>query len=376
VHGYAGGFTHFTGPSLVTLNVPYLLADQAAEALRAAEMDGDLSGLQALTAALAVPLGEWLRPGEQELRRGVDFTAAPTAFLKFLRAKAEARGLRLNGRAVHGAVWVRPEMPAASAELRARYPDRFGHYPDPAVYAEQPDQAAHQDAPARPYLGARSERSSRDATPVAFLPPQSSPPGSEACPCGYPGAVTDDDDPRHVQGHMQWSTGVLLPRNLDWPGGSLGGNIAVVTATSPIGWRKLAYACALLPRRENHYDFASFAVGDGDPAEDNLRAYLYRAGRRVVGFVSVFDTTHARWYPQPIETSEAVAQPIDGQPRPVVNVIFTAAIWRRRGIAAELVTAIAADAGISVTDVAWHTPFSNAGQALADRLTPAGVWIG
>lgn len=154
---------------------------------------------------------------------------------------------------------------------------------------------------------------------------------------------------------MQWSTGVLVPRNIDWPGGRYGGEIAVVTATSPIAWRKLAYACALLPRRENHYDFASFSVGEGKPAEDNLRAYLYRAGRRVIGFVSVFDATHTRWYPHPIETSEVTAQPTDGQLRAIVNVIFTAAIWRRRGIAAELVAAVAADAGIPATDVAWHT---------------------
>jgi hypothetical protein len=174
---------------------------------------------------------------------------------------------------------------------------------------------------------------------------------------------------------MQWSTGVLIPRTLTWPGGSMGGDIAAVTATSPIGWRKLAYACALLPKRENHYDFASFDIGDGEPVENNLRAYLYRAGRRVVGFVSVLDVSHARWYPPPIETSKAVAQPTDGQSRPVVNVIFTAAAWRRRGIAAELVNAIATDAGIPVTEVAWSTPFSTAGQALATRIAPAGVWL-
>jgi hypothetical protein len=322
VQGYPGGFQNFAGPSLVTLDVPFPMADQAAAALRAAEMDGDYSGLGALTAELTVPLDEWLGPGERELRRGVDFTASPTAFLKFLRAKADQRGLRLNGRAVPGAVWVHPQMPATAAELRSRYPDRFGHYPDPTAYAGHADE---EDTAYRPYVGARSEAPRPDATPIVFLP-ASRPSAAEPCACGYPGAETDDNDPRHAQGHMQWSTGVLIPRNLDWPGGSIAGDIAVVTATSPVGWRKLAYACALLPRRENHYDFASFAVGDGKPAEDNLRAYLYRAGRRVVGFVSVFDATRARWYPDPIETSEAVPQPTDGHLRPVVNVIFTAAI--------------------------------------------------
>lgn len=62
VQGYPGDFTNYAGPSLITLDVPFPLADQAAEALRAAEMDGDLSGLEALTASLAVPLDGWLGP--------------------------------------------------------------------------------------------------------------------------------------------------------------------------------------------------------------------------------------------------------------------------------------------------------------------------
>ncbi len=56
-------------------------------------------------------------------------------------------------------------------------------------------------------------------------------------------------------------------------------------------------------------------------------------------------------------------------------MIFTSAVWRRRGIAAELVNAIAHDAGIAVSEVAWSTPFSTAGQALAMRIAPAGVWL-
>lgn len=372
VHGYSGGFTGYTGPSLVSVDVPFPLADQTAEALRAAELHGDLTGLEALTEAVTVPLEDWLAPGERELRRGVDFTSAPSAFLAFLRAKTQARGLRLNGRAVPGAVWVRPSMPPEAADLRDRYPDHFDHYPDPATYAEPADD---EGAPLRPYVGARSERPSRVATPILFREPQSVSLRFERCPCGYPGAETDDNNPGHLQGHMQWSTGVPIPRNLTWEGGSLGGNIAVVTATSPIGWRKLAYSCALLPRRESHYDFASFAVGNGEPAEDNARAYLYRAGRRVVGFVSVFDTAHARWYPRPIETSKFEPQRTDGQLRPAVNVIFTAGIWRRRGVAQELVGVIATDAAIPESDIAWSTPFSAAGQALATSTAPAGVWL-
>ncbi|GAA3831057.1 hypothetical protein GCM10022226_59980 [Sphaerisporangium flaviroseum] len=64
-----------------------------------------------------------------------------------------------------------------------------------------------------------------------------------------------------------------------------------------------------------------------------------------------------------------------GTTSPVVNVIFTADMWRRRGIARDMVEAIARDSGIAVTDVAWSGPFSKFGLALARNISPTGVWM-
>src|SRR5665647_2825371 len=99
----------------------------------------------------------------------------------------------------------------------------------------------------------------------------------------FPGGLGDESD--HMRAHMLWSTGVKVPRNVEWDAGE----IAVVGPTSPYAWRKLAYTCALLPKRENGYDFASFAVGDGHRTGLDVRAYLYRVGDRVVGFAAVYD---------------------------------------------------------------------------------------
>jgi hypothetical protein len=52
VNGYPGGFSYGQGPNGVTLSVPFQLADEACEALRAAEMDGDMSKLDAIIAKL------------------------------------------------------------------------------------------------------------------------------------------------------------------------------------------------------------------------------------------------------------------------------------------------------------------------------------
>jgi hypothetical protein len=110
-------------------------------------MDGDVTGLETLTVTLAVPLDDWLAPGERQFRRGIDFTGPPTSMLQFLRHRAEASGLRLNDRAVPGAVRVRPDMPPAHRLMRGAHPDEFPRWADPAPYAE------HQglgDEPARP----------------------------------------------------------------------------------------------------------------------------------------------------------------------------------------------------------------------------------
>lgn len=139
-HGYSGDVMCLTGPNFVTLPVPFELAEDATEALRIAEQDGDFTGLRTLTARLAIPLERWLAPGERELRQGVDFVAAPTTFLAFLRAAAKSRGIRLNGRAVPGAVWVRPQ----TAEDHARP-------------AGTQDHQGAEDLPRRPYVGARGD---------------------------------------------------------------------------------------------------------------------------------------------------------------------------------------------------------------------------
>jgi hypothetical protein len=368
VSGYPGGFVGGTGPHFVTLPVPFAFADEACEALRAAEMDGDVTGFDTLTTKLAIPLDTWLAPGERQLRRGIDFAGPPSSMLKFLRYRADARGLRLNGRAVPGAVWVRPVMSPARRHLRAELPEEFKHWADPAPYAEHQGQ---DDEPARPYVGGRDAGPFAVPEPVLFIDAQAADRHDKTCPCGFYDPWDKANTTRHAQAHMRWSTGIPIPGNMHW----YGGKIAVVTATSPTAWRKLAYQTALLPKRENHYDFASFSVGDGEPVENNLRAYLYRdeASRHVVGFVSIWDSPYNRW--NPFDDSDRNAPVSRDVIRPVVNVIFTAQLWRRRRVAQHLVDAVARHAGITTTDVAWSPPFSTGGRALAQSISPAGVWV-
>ncbi|WP_329112135.1 hypothetical protein [Streptomyces sp. NBC_01353] len=102
--GYPGEFWFAGGPRWVTLYVQFPHVEAAVEALRLAELDHDYSGLHSLADRLALPVDEWLAPGERELPRGVDFDAPPHVFLRFLRGQARKCGVRLNGRATAGSV--------------------------------------------------------------------------------------------------------------------------------------------------------------------------------------------------------------------------------------------------------------------------------
>jgi hypothetical protein len=96
--GYPGNFSYGSGARWVTLFVQFPHIEAVVDALRSAEVDRDYIGLHTLADGLALPIDDWLAPGERELIRGIDFGSTPTSFPRFLRAKANAAGLRLNGR--------------------------------------------------------------------------------------------------------------------------------------------------------------------------------------------------------------------------------------------------------------------------------------
>jgi pilus assembly protein TadC len=49
--------------------------------------------------------------------------------------------------------------------------------------------------------------------------------------------------------------------------------------------------------------------------------------------------------------------------------------YRRQGVGATLVQALAEDFGCQVADVSWLSPISDAGRRLARRIPPAGIWF-
>ncbi|WP_030443113.1 hypothetical protein [Actinoplanes subtropicus] len=350
------------GDRWITLYVPYPYVDDVVEVLRAVELDADLSGLEAMVGRLALPLDEWLAPGERLLRRGADFDARPTTFLRFLRHAARRQGLRLNGRATAAGVWVRPQLSPAERLSRAAFPEEYRDRPDRWTDAPQDER------PWRPFdERIRDQDGGRAAVPVAFRNVAARP--LSDCPCGFQNAFGEFGVGRHEQQHQLWSIGLRLPKNISWGRG----NVAVVTTQSSVAWRRLAAKVAMAPKRENRYDFTSWEAGNRpEPSSTNRRAYLLRSVEYVIGYLVAADLDrHQRWNLDP----DTPYTGDDTGTRPSIDLIWVAAIHRARGLGNALVHALAEDFGCPATDVSWSTPVSESGQRLARSLSPQGIWV-
>lgn len=356
--GFPGSLFGIDGPSYVQLNVPYRHVDAAIAALKTAELGGDVSGLDGLASELALPIDDWLRPGEHFLRRGSDFDVNSNTFLSFLRGKANKMGLRLNGRPTPGGVWVRPQLSADSRLSRRLFPDRFPDELDRwATPLPEPDVW-------RP-LEERVRETADDTNPVEFFEADVDPQAD--CPCGCPfGAGIDAAT--HEARHAQWSLGLRIPRTVTWGPG----DIALVTTQSKVLWRRLAEDAARIPKRENHYDLSSWSATYATEDPDHRRVYLLRFRDWVVGYLVAADLSEHRrlgWGTGGMDPATDLTL------RPSIELIWVAAVHRRRGLGRKLVEHLAEDVGCTLDELSWSVPFSEHGRGMARSISPDGVWI-
>lgn len=128
-----------------------------------------------------------------------------------------------------------------------------------------------------------------------------------------------------------------------------------------------------MPQKEEHYDFNSWPhLGEPEATSDNLRAYLLQANGHVIGYLAAHDTSEHRGWDL-IDSSPYSGK--DDTLRPRIILIWVADIYRRQGVGALLVQALADDFGCQVADVSWSTPVSDAGRRLAGRVSPQGIWV-
>ncbi|CAM5608821.1 GNAT family N-acetyltransferase [Streptomyces hirsutus] len=107
-------------------------------------------------------------------------------------------------------------------------------------------------------------------------------------------------------------------------------------------------------------------------SKDNARAYLLKANGHVVGYLVAHDTDHHRPWDL---VDESPLGDADDTLRPRIDLVWVADAYRRQGVGATLVQALADDFGSPVAEVSWSTPISRSGRHLARRLSPSGIWV-
>lgn len=124
---------------------------------------------------------------------------------------------------------------------------------------------------------------------------------------------------------------------------------------------------ARIPRQEGHYDFSSWShVDEPEVSSDDMRAYLLKANGYVIGYLATHDTSDHR-SGDLIDGSRYGDE--DDTRRPRVILIWVAEAYRRQGVGAKLVQALASDSGCQVADVSWSAP---AGGVTKDRAAIRG----
>lgn len=195
----------------------------------------------------------------------------------------------------------------------------------------------------------------------------------DKCPCGWDGITRD-----HAYKHLYWSWGIELPETLycgpylvdfsdDW-------DLWRVRPEDPSTGHKFAYRLARLAQRENGYDFPAWYpskkyFGEWIDKQPVLYACVVdRFYPRAIAFVVVENTEHYGVW-DPLDNTCNTIKFGKSEKRLKIGLVWTAFLWRRRGVATDLIRKIASIHNVQVDDLVWGVPFTEAGKALALSLT-------
>jgi GNAT superfamily N-acetyltransferase len=181
------------------------------------------------------------------------------------------------------------------------------------------------------------------------------------CPCGWDNPLPLPSERRlHERKHLAWSAGVRADPAM--PLGSI-----VVTGTSPIAWRRVAYELGRLFQREEGYDVPPLPDEWLWPRiqPKTVAVLLVTSSRRAIA-LAVVDGVATDWWTYDLARKERGER--GDRPIPVLSAIFVCHAWRGRGLGQEVARAAAEHVRTSPAEMAWLAPLTEGGRRLARRL--------
>jgi ribosomal protein S18 acetylase RimI-like enzyme len=157
---------------------------------------------------------------------------------------------------------------------------------------------------------------------------------------------------QHAQRHREWQRGFKVSKNVAPEVVAGTQAVLLVNGTeSPKPLRRVAFRLARVAQRQAGWDFPTFPHPD-------TPAYFAEKAASILAAIKL-DGRYAVGYVVSVEEGTLT----------VVTEVYVCAAYRRRGIATELVHAIARVREKPVTQIAYGGPFTRAGWALAKALS-------
>jgi ribosomal protein S18 acetylase RimI-like enzyme len=155
--------------------------------------------------------------------------------------------------------------------------------------------------------------------------------------------------------------------------------VTLVRPSASLYQRNRVYALARCANREMHYDFVPYDPWDPGNRELAVHAFVGRIGVRGIALLLAARRCHV-WVAAWSETQPPAIidpRPIDARAgRWTIEFVWVLPALRGRGIARTLIREASRFTGVPVVDLAWYTPFSDAGRDVVHSLCPERFYIG
>lgn len=197
------------------------------------------------------------------------------------------------------------------------------------------------------------------------------------CECGLSYVRGDpEDEARHNEMHVEYAPGPELPEIELRPviGAVRSYDVVCVDRNTELPVRKKLAYIAYVAQRSTP-DFPAGYDGTLSDTGDQ-RLYVVRNGPRGIGMALVASTDRCwslRWTPENKACLRSREE--NCELRPVIERLWLAAEYRRRGLARLLLDVISNDLARPLSDFGWQLPFTPRGAALVRLILPR-EWFG